>query len=54
MKVKDLIEVLKTVDGDKEVYVINNNNGVTHTKDFTVVEGIFTENIYLVEKEWDE
>ena len=53
MKVKDLIEVLKTVDGDKEVYVINNKNGITYTKDFVVVEGVFTENVYL-EKEWDE
>lgn len=53
MKVKDLIKILKTVDGDKEVYVINSENGVTYTKDFSVVEGIFKENIYL-DKGWDE
>jgi len=53
MKVKDLIEILKTVDGDKEVYVINSENGITYTKDFSVVEGIFKENIYL-DRGWDE
>ena len=53
MKVKDLIEILKTVDGDKEVYVINGENGITYTKDFSVVEGIFKENIYL-DNRWGE
>ena len=47
MTVKELMEILKNVDEDTKVYVINADNGVTYTTDFEVIQGMNTKNIYF-------
>ena len=44
MTVKELMEILKNVDEDTKVYVINADNGVTYTTDFEVIQGMNTKN----------
>ena len=47
MTVKELIEILKTVDEDANVYVINTDNGITYTTNFKIIQGMNTKNIYF-------
>lgn len=47
MTVKELIEILKNVDEDTKVYVINADTGVTYITDFEVIQGMNTKNIYF-------